>query len=153
MSKILFGFVFLINSVFLSDVNSAQDEGYSHRFFLKKDEIARVIIEPKELVKRPQAAPLSKKLLLKLSWTLFANDQLFVLVNYEGHPYQFIMKKAYPLDQVSMMLLPDGENRVDTRLIAHIGFHDFEQTRQEAILDVWIEDKQERTEVEFKPQK
>ncbi len=63
------------------------------------------------------------------------------------------MKKTYPLESVTVPLLPDGENKMDSRVLARIFFNDFDQSNREAILDIFIEDNQERIQVEFKPKK
>ena len=52
-----------------------------------------------------------------------------------------------------MPLLPDGENKMDSRVLARIFFNDFDQSNRDAILDIFIEDNQERIQVEFKPKK
>ncbi len=153
MSKILLGFVFF-TTLLLNSVYSAEEGRYGHRFFLKKDELAYVIVrEPNQDVKRPKESKIDKQHLLKIHWTLFSNDQLFVLANYDGHPSQFIMKKADPLRKVRLTLVPDKENRVDTQVNAYIFFNDFDDKKQQTLLDVVIEDKQERVRVEFKPKK
>ena len=153
MSKIPFGFLFVIYVMVFSNLYGAQNYEYTHRFSLKKDEVGMVFINRKEITKRVREENPNNDFLLKVRWTHFANDQLFVLVNYRGHPYQYIMKKTYPLERISLPLLPDGENRLDTRVFAHIAFHDFDQRNKEAVLDILIEDNQERIRVEFKPKK
>ncbi len=153
MSKIVFGFLVCVQIVMVVSLYGAQNYEYSHQFSLKKDEVGMVFINRKETVKRTTEENPNNDFLLKVRWTLFANDQLFILVNYRGHPYQYIMKKAYPLERVSIPLLPDGENRLESRVFAHIVFNDFDQRKKEAILDILLEDNQERIRVEFKPKK
>ncbi len=126
---------------------------YQHQFVLKKDELGYVYINRKEVTKKATAENPMNDYLLKLRWTLFANDQLFLLVNYRGHPYQFIVKKNYPLESVTLPLLPDGENVMNAKVFIKIVFNDFNQSNREAILDIFIEDNQERIQVEFKPKK
>ena len=153
MSKIPFGFVFFLLLWGYATLNAAPTYEYNYRFVLKKDEFGFVFINRKELIKKATVENPNNDYLLKFRWTLFANNQLFLLVNYRGHPYQYIMKKTYPLESVSVSLLPDGENKMDSRVLARIFFNDFDQSNQEAILDIFIEDNQERIQVEFKPKK
>lgn len=153
MSKIPFGFVLVVIFCGCAMLNAAPAYEYNHRFALKKDELGFVFINRKEVTKKATVENPNNDYLLKFRWTLFANDQLFLLVNYRGHPYQFIMKKTYPLESVTVPLLPDGENKMDSRVLARIFFNDFDQSNREAILDIFIEDNQERIQVEFKPKK
>ena len=151
MSRLLF--VFGISLFFLSHLCAEVKYEYRYQFVLKKDELGFVYINRKEVTKKATAENPTNDYLLKLRWTLFANEQLFLLVNYRGHPYQFIMKKTYPLESVTVPLLPDGENKMDSRVLARILFNDFDQSNREANLDIFIEDNQERIQVEFKPKK
>ena len=50
-------------------------------------------------------------------------------------------------------LLPDGEDKMNARVLIKIVFNDFNQSNKEAILDIFIEDNQERIQVEFQPKK
>lgn len=148
MSRLLC--VFLISlSALLAEVKYE----YQHQFVLKKDELGFVYINRKELTKKATTENPMNDYLLKLRWTLFANDQLFLLVNYRGHPYQYILKKTYPLESVVLPLLPDGEDKMNAKVLIKIVFNDFNQSNKEAILDIFIEDNQERIQVEFKPKK
>lgn len=137
----------------MSDLSAEIKYEYQHQFVLKKDELGYVFINRKEVTKKATAENPRNDYLLKLRWTLFANNQLFLLVNYRGHPYQFILKKTYPLESVMLPLLPDGEDKMNARVLIKIVFNDFNQSNKEAILDIFIEDNQERIQVEFKPKK
>ena len=148
MSRILFVFLISLSSLF-AEVKYE----YQHQFVLKKDELGFVYINRKELTKKATADNPMNDYLLKLRWTLFANNQLFLLVNYRGHPYQYILKKTYPLESVVLPLLPDGEDKMNAKVLIKIVFNDFNQSNKEAILDIFIEDNQERIQVEFKPKK
>jgi len=148
MSRLLF--VFLIS---LGSLCAEVKYEYQHQFILKKDELGFVHINRKEVTKKATAENPTNDYLLKLRWTLFANNQLFLLVNYRGHPYQYILKKNYPLESVTLPLLPEGENKMDAKVFIKIVFNDFSQSNHEAILDIFIEDNQERIQVEFKPKK
>jgi len=148
MSRLLF--VFLIS---LGSLCAEVKYEYQHQFILKKDELGFVHINRKEVTKKATVENPTNDYLLKLRWTLFANNQLFLLVNYRGHPYQYVLKKNYPLESVTLPLLPEGENKMDAKVLIKIVFNDFSQSNHEAILDIFIEDNQERIQVEFKPKK
>ncbi len=151
MSKLLCGLWLLLLSS--GQVLAEIQYEYQHQFVLKKDELGYVYINRKEVTKKASAENPTNDYLLKLRWTLFANDQLFVLVNYRGHPYQYILKKNYPLESITLPLLPEGENKMNAKVLIKIVFNDFSQSNREAILDIFIEDNQERINVEFKPKK
>ncbi len=148
MNRIFIGILLGISCLF-GEVNFE----HQHRFVLKKDEIGTVLINRKEATKRASAENSANEYLLKLRWTLFANEQLFLLVNYRGHPYQYIMKKNAPLEVVQLPLLNDGENRLESKVFIKIIFNDFNQSNKEAILDIIIEDNAQRIEVEYRPKK
>ncbi|WP_457564982.1 hypothetical protein, partial [Caminibacter sp.] len=56
-------------------------------FSLKKDEIKTFKIYYKKYIYP-----------LKIRWTLYKNDYLVVLYNFNGFPRQVMLKKTYPLD-------------------------------------------------------
>ena len=126
---------------------------YEHKFVLKKDEVGLVLINHKEVTKKPTADNPNNEYLLKLRWTLFTNNMLTLLVNYRGYPTQYVLEQKYPLESIVIPLLPDGENKILSKTYARIVFTEFDKRNKEAILDIFIEDNQERIQVEFKPKK
>jgi len=126
---------------------------YAHQFILKKDEPGLVLINRKEVTKKPTADNPNNEYILRLRWTLYTNNMLTVLVNYRGYPMQYVMEKKHPLETVIIPLLPDGENKMLSQTYLKIVFTDFDQRNKEAILDIFIEDNLQRIEVEFKPKK
>lgn len=126
---------------------------YEHKFVLKKDEVGLVLINHKEVTKKPTADNPNNEYLLKLRWTLFTNNMLTLLVNYRGYPTQYVLEQKYPLESIVIPLLPDGENKILSKTYARIVFTEFDKRNKEAILDIFIEDNQQRIEVEFKPKK
>lgn len=126
---------------------------FQHQFVLKKDEVGLVLINRKEVTKKPTADNPNNEYILRLRWTLFTNNMLTLLVNYRGYPTQYVLEKKYPLQSIVIPLLPDGENKMVAQTFAKIVFNDFNQSNREAILDIFIEDNQQRIEVEFKPKK
>lgn len=151
MNKI---WLFFCGLFFCSNTLFAQIEyEYEHKFMLKKDEVGLVLINHKEVTKKPTAENPNNEYLLKLRWTLFTNNMLTLLVNYRGYPTQYVLEQKYPLESIVIPLLPDGDNKMVARTYVRVVFNDFDQRNKEAILDIFIEDNQQRIEVEFKPKK
>ncbi len=148
--------VCVVLSVFLSTFSlfaAPIEYEYQHQFVLKKDEVGLVLINRKEVTKKPTAENPNNEYLLKLRWTLFTNNMLTLLVNYRGYPTQYVLEKKYPLKSIVIPLLPDGENKMVVQTYARIVFADFDQRNREGILDIFIEDNAQRIEVEFRPKK
>ncbi|ARU48931.1 hypothetical protein Sdiek1_1772 [Sulfurospirillum diekertiae] len=152
MSKIGLGFVCWILACTCA-LSAGINYEYTHQFILKKDEIGLVLINHKEVTKKPTADNPNNEYILRLRWTLYTNNMLTVLVNYRGYPMQYIMQKKHPLETVVIPLLPDGDNKMLAQTYLKIVFNDFDQRNKEAILDIFIEDNLQRIEVEFKPKK
>lgn len=151
MSKIIAG---ICLASFL--VSTLLGEGlfqYQHQFILKKDEIGSIFINRKEVRKKATKENPNNDYLLRFRWTLFANNLLIVLVNYRGHPTQYVLEKKYPLESILIPLLPDGEDIINSQVYAKIVFNDFNQSNKEAVFDIFIKDVGERILVEFKPKK
>lgn len=146
---IVFGCLFF----FVSTLFAKQTFEYLHQFSLKKDEIGTVVINRKEVVKKPKSDNPTNEYILHLRWTLFANNTLIVLVNYRGYPTQYAMEKKYPLESIIIPLLPDSADRMNGRVYLKMVFSDFNQNAKEAVFDIFIEDTNQRILVEFKPNK
>ena len=149
MSKITAG---LFLAAFLSSTLLSEELfQYRHQFILKKDEIGSIFINRKEVRKKATKENPNNEYLLRFRWTLFANNSLIVLVNYRGHPTQYVLEKKYPLESILIPLLPEGENVINSRVYTKIVFSDFNQSDKVAIFDIFIQDVNERITVEFKP--
>ena len=133
MSKFFSCLVFLL---FLSQtLNSAENLfEHQHRFILKKDEVGLVLINRKEVTKKPTADNPNNEYIVRLRWTLFTNDMLTLLVNYRGYPTQHILERKHPLKTVIIPLLPDSGDRVASKTYLKILFTDFNKRDKEAIL-------------------
>ena len=139
--------------LFSSYLGAAEEVKYQHRFVLKKDEPALILVNHIEVTRRPTAENPNNEYLLKFRWTLFTNNMLTLLSNYRGYPTQYILEKKHPLQNFVVMLLPVRKNPITSRTFARVQFVDFNQTSKEATLDVFIIDQENRIEVEFKPKK
>ncbi|MDD3343952.1 MAG: hypothetical protein PHR87_10290 [Sulfurospirillaceae bacterium] len=126
---------------------------YQHQFSLKKDEIGTVIINRKEVLKKPTNDNPTNEYILHFRWTLYANNTLIVLANYRGYPTQYALQKKYPLESVIIPLIPDSEDRLNSHVYLKMVFNDFDQSKKEAVFDIFIEDTNQRILVEYKPNK
>jgi hypothetical protein len=114
---------------------------YSEQFTLKKDQIAKV-----EVIKRDYET--HKMALLKFRWTLYHNDRLVLLVNYDGFPTQHVLKKEYKKDSIRLNLLGDYVN-IANRVYLILKFSNFDSSKKLANFDVMIKDPKKRVEVKF----
>ncbi|HIP03370.1 MAG TPA: hypothetical protein EYH01_10870 [Campylobacterales bacterium] len=114
---------------------------YTHTFKLKKDEIAIISVIKKEYENQSK---LEGKLTFR--WTLFHNELLILLVNYEGHPTQHVLQKVYKRDSISMNLLGDYE-QLNQRVILKLQFSNY--SKDIATIDALIYDPKKRVEVQF----
>lgn len=114
---------------------------YTHTFKLKKDEIATISIIKKEYESQSE---LEGK--LSFRWTLFHNNLLILLVNYEGHPTQHALQKFYKRDAITISLLGDYE-QLNQRVLLKLKFSEF--SKDEASIDTLIYDPKKRVEVKF----
>ncbi|WP_457560108.1 hypothetical protein [Caminibacter sp.] len=73
--------------IFLPLLLFAEFINLPYTFSLKKDEIKTFKIYYKKYIYP-----------LKIRWTLYKNDYLVVLYNFNGFPRQVMLKKIYPLD-------------------------------------------------------
>lgn len=127
---------------------------YQHQFILKKDEIGSIFINRKEVTKKAKASDNpNNEYVLRLRWTLFANNSLIVLIKYRGYPTQYVLQKKYPLESIIVPLLPDSIDEMNGKVYAKIVFADFNQSTKKATFDIYLEDTNERILVEFKPPK
>lgn len=116
---------------------------YTHTFSLKKDEVAKISVIKKDY---KTTSPKSGEMFFR--WTLFHNNLLVLLVNYEGFATQHVLEKEYKRDSVGINLLGDYE-RVNQRVYMVIKFSEFDESKKVASLDVMIRDPKKRVEVKF----
>ncbi len=116
---------------------------YIHTFSLKKDEVATISVIKKDY---KTTSPKSGKMFFR--WTLFHNDLLILLVNYEGFSTQYVLKNEQRRDSVNINLLGDYE-RVNQRVFMIIKFSEFNESKKVASINVMIFDSKKRVEVKF----
>jgi len=117
------------------------DFDYTHSFNLKKDEIAKIQIIKKDYTTQPK--PDGE---LEFRWTLYHNDLMILLVNYEGFATQYTLKKEYKRDTVRIYLLGDYENIAD-RVFLILKFSEYKKGT--ATIEAMIRDPRKRIEVKF----
>ncbi|PAF50614.1 hypothetical protein [Helicobacter sp. 13S00477-4] len=96
---------------------------FDKNIILKKDEVYKGFAYEENL-KKP----------LILRWTLYKNNGLVVLLNYDKFPYQFILYKDYQRDTFKLPLFVN--NGSDKTSFLYISFKDFDQKANTASL--WI---------------
>ncbi len=118
---------------------SAFEWDYQHEFLLGKDEFATV-----EVIKREDQS----KRVLQFRWTLYQNDRLVVLVNYDGFPTQYVLQKKYKRNSIKIPLRDDyliGSHR--SYMI--LNFSAFNDAKKSALLKTFIVDPKKRIEIKF----
>ena len=112
---------------------------YSHDFVLKKDEVSSI-----EVIKRED----SSKRVMTLRWTLYQNNRLVLLINYDGFPTQHILQKEYKRNSIKITLR-DDYTLASKRCYMIIGFHDFDEAKKTVLLRASITDPKKVIEIKF----
>lgn len=110
---------------------------YKHTFVLKKDEVATINIVKKEG---------KDKQSIYFRWTLFANDRLVLLLNYDSFPRQYILQKRYKRDRVRIYLRDDYKNIYDRSYLV-LKFREFD--KKSAKIEADISDKEKVLDIKF----
>jgi len=132
-------FFLLFFTVSLFAKNSFFD--YTYSYVLQKDQVAKIDIKKDYLPTKKQDGK------LEFRWTLYKAGKLVLLVNYEGHPTQYLLEKRYKRNSVKISLVGDYPT-VSKEAFAIIRFDSFKNKK--ANLYVMIRDPQKRMEVRFK---
>ncbi len=115
---------------------------YTHSFTLKKDQIVEMKIV-KDYKKTFQYQGV-----LKFRWTLFHNDRLVLLLNYEGFKKQYILETRHKLNTIKLNLTDDYK-RIDKRPFAIMKFISFDSGKQKVKMDFLVSDPSKRLEVKL----
>jgi len=116
--------------------------GFVHRFVLKKDQIAEVI------VKKDYPKSFAREGILRFRWTLFQNSRLILLADYEGFRYQYTLMQRYGRDSVKIYLTGDYK-RIDYRPFVLLTFEKFDMSKKRATLLAQFSDPRKRLEIKF----
>ncbi len=116
--------------------------GFVHRFVLKKDQIAEVI------VKKDYPKSFAREGILRFRWTLFQNSRLILLADYEGFRYQYTLMQRYGRDSVKIYLTGDYK-RIDYRPFVLLTFEKFDMSKKRATLLAQFSDPRKRLEIKI----
>lgn len=120
--------------------DAAVDFSFEHKFVLKRNQKARVIVRDLEF---------EKKYFFDFSWTLYDFTNIIVHSRYRRWPRQFVLSMRRNLDWATQTLVPNLRIPWEpTRLI--LEFKDFNIKKKTAVFMIYIEDKQGKVEVKFK---
>ncbi len=90
----------------------------------------------------------SRKRVLTMRWTLFQNERLVLLVNYDGFPTQYILQKKYKRNSIKIALRDDYHDSFK-RAIMIVTFTEFDEAKKTALLKASISDPNKRIEIKF----
>jgi len=130
----------ICSSLFGEKVSNFQ---YEKIFKLNKDDIATISVIKKDYKTQSE---LDGK--LKFRWTLYKNDLLVLLVNYEGFATQHVLQRIYKRDTLSVSLMSDYE-RTQDRVFLVLKFSDYDEKKKIAMIEAKIRDPRSRVEVSF----
>ena len=116
--------------------------GFSHRFLLKKDQTAVVMI------KKDYPETFEKEGILTFRWTLYQNQRLVLLLDYEGFKQQHILMRLYGRKSVKIFLTGDYK-RIDRRPFVLLTFEKFDQKKSVATITAAFSDPQKRLEIKI----
>ena len=134
--------IFIALLTLISIVVGAEKSNWTHRYTLKKDEIANITISTTE------SKGLDKYSLF-FRWTTIVGDRVTLLLNYRGYPHQYILYKKRSLDRVKFDLLPHGSNPLEERSYLLIVLDDIAKDSKEASFNIFIKDDKNRILVKF----
>ncbi len=112
---------------------------YTHDFILKKDEVAVIKVRKKAD---------SSSRILQLRWTLYTNERLVLLVNYDGFPRQYILQKEYKRNSIRITLRDDYSLRAKRSYLI-LTFKDFSDNNRTALIKAFVADPNKKIEIGF----
>ena len=127
--------------LFLASFTFAINWDYQHTFRLKKDEIATIQVN-KEQNKIKNSG------LFRFRWTLYKNEGLVVLTNYEGFPYQYVLYRKRGRDLIRQII---DKKPPKAWLLPYmlLKFEDFDEKKEIATIGVFISDPNKNNSVDF----
>ncbi len=115
----------------------------THRFLLKKDQVA--VVE----IKKDYPSTFPKEGILTFRWTLYHNRRLVVLLDYEGFKHQYILEPKYGRNRLQLFLTGDYK-RIDRRPYMLLTFEHFNTKERRALLIARFNDPAKRLEIRIK---
>ena len=126
--------LFLLLSIFVHAIDTNFWD-YSFQTELKKDEIYRLSVDDTEIVKQ-----------LYFRWTLYHNEGLVLLVNYDGHPHQFILYDRYNEDSVRLKIARKVRYSTHAPFLLLI-FKEFDFSTRKAQFEILVKDTSKKLAV------
>ena len=123
------------------------DFNFEYTFHLKKDQIGEAVI------KKDYPVTFPKEGVLRFRWTLYQNERLVVLVDYEGFKTQYVLEPRYGLDTIKLYLTGDYA-RMDKRAFVYLSFKAFDAKKRIATILAQFADPENRLNIKItKPKK
>ena len=145
MSRYFFISLFFFNSFLFAD--NTNKWAYQHTFELKKDELAKVHFWLSDNNDDDNAGKNRETYYFR--WTLYDGKNIVVHSNYRKFPKQHIMSKNRALSTVNQVLISDGKNKIDSRVVLSLIFSDYNHSKKSASFDILIKDDKKRVLAEF----
>lgn len=139
MSRVFISIILIFSFL---HAKKASNWTYSHRYSLKKDQIANIGYGP-------TAAKGKDNQKLFFRWTSLINDRVTVLVNHKGYPHQYVLQNKRSLDSIKLYLLSNGGNEIEQRSYLLISLSDINQGKRVVNFDIFVKDDKKRVLVEF----
>jgi len=105
---------------------------FSTKVELKKDQLYSLSIDDTEIKKR-----------LSFRWTLFHNRGLVLLLNYDGHPHQYILYESYRRDTVRLEIARKVGYTAHAPFLLLV-FKEFSFENREAKFEILVKDSSKK---------
>jgi hypothetical protein len=105
---------------------------------LAKDEMQYLLIDDNGVLKR-----------LKFRWTLFVNEGLVILLNYNSFPTQYILYQKYNVDTIRVDLTSKEKRLARNKPYLLIQFSEFNFNTKKANFDILFRDSKANINIEM----
>jgi len=124
MNKIV---LYLLLSIYTFAIDT-EFWNFSTKVELKKDQLYSLSIDDAEIKKR-----------LFFRWTLFHNNGLVLLLNYDGHPHQYILYDSYRKDTIRLKIARKIGHTDNVPFLLLV-FKEFDFENRKAKFDILVKD-------------
>lgn len=118
-------------------VSMAQEWKRTDSVSLKKDQLERLLVKNGD-----------SQRLLEFRWTLYTNDALVVLRNFDDRVSQHVLKLNHVNQSFRIELLPHTAYKVKVPYLL-IKFTDFDFQKNEGQFDIYLQDDAQEIELEY----
>ena len=105
---------------------------YSFKTELAKDQLYSLSVDDLELKKR-----------LVFRWTLFHNNGLVLLVNYDGHPHQYVLYERYQENTVRLKIARKAGYTAHAPFLLLV-FKEFDYKERKAKFEIVVKDSSKK---------